>query len=218
MEKIIIFGLGDNAELAKYYFEIDSQYIVYGFTVDKEFKDKEKFCGLPVLEWEKVGFEYKPDKFMLFIATGYGDMNRFREKKYLEGKKRGFKFANYLSSKASIFTDMIGENNFILENNTIQPYVKIGNNNVFWSGNHIGHHGSIGDNNFITSQVTVAGRVNIKNNCFLGINATIRDHIIINSFTLIGAGAWISKNTEEYEVYTIPPSKKIDKKSIDLKI
>ena len=124
----------------------------------------------------------------------------------------------YIGKDYPLFFNNIEEMNLILEDNTIQPFVKIGNNNVIWSGNHIGHHSIIGDNNFITSQVTIAGRVEIKNNCFIGINSSIRDHIIIENYTLIGAGTWIAKNTEIYGVYTIPSSKKIDTKSVELKI
>lgn len=218
MNKVIIFGMGDNAELAKFYFENDSEYEVIAFTVNKEFLNQEKFCELPVVEWEIIEKYYTPEEYVLFIAVGYGNMNKVREEKYIEGKQKGYTFANYISTKASIFTKDIGENNFILEDNTIQPFVKIGNNNVIWSGNHIGHHGTIGDHNFITSQVTISGRVIIENNCFIGVNSTVRDHIKIREFTLIGAGAWISKDTEKYGVYTIPSAKKLDEKSLDLKI
>lgn len=218
MKKVIIFGTGDNAELAKFYFENDTDNEVIGFTVNKEYIKKEKFCDLPLIEWETIENIYNPKEYYLFIAVGYGQMNNVREEKYKEGKRKGYKFVNYISSKATIWTKDIGENNFILEDNTIQPFVKIGNNNVIWSGNHIGHHGSIGDNNFITSQVTISGRVQIGNNCFIGVNSTLRDHIKIANYTLIGAGAWISKDTEEYGVYTIPSAKKWDKNSKEIKI
>lgn len=155
MDKVVIFGIGDNAELAKYYFENDSKYEVVAFTVDKEYETNELFHGLPVVSFENLEEYYSPEEVMLFIAIGYTNMNEIREIKYLDGKKRGYKFANYLSSRANILTDKIGENNFILEDNTIQPYVEIGNNNVFWSGSHIGHHGKIGNNCFITGSLSI---------------------------------------------------------------
>ena len=142
MKKIVIFGIGDNGELAKYYFENDEKYKndyeVVAFTVQKEYLTEKEFKGIPVVEFENLEKIYPPEEFYLFVAVGYTAMNEVREKVYLEGKKRGYKYVSYISSKANIFTDKIGENNFILEDNTIQPFVEIGNNNVLWSGNHIG--------------------------------------------------------------------------------
>lgn len=218
MKDVVIFGLGDIAELTKFYFDTDSLLKVVAFSVDEQYLNSKSFCGLPVVDWKSLIEHFPPERYSLFVAVGYNDMNRLREIKYYEGKKMGYDYVNYVSSKASIFTDKIGENNFILEDNTIQPFVEIGNNNIIWSGNHIGHHSRIGNHNFISSQVTISGRVEIKDNCFLGINSSIKDHITIECFSLIGAGTWISKNTEEYGVYSIPSSKKQEAKSIDLKI
>jgi len=218
MEKIIVFGTGDNAELAKYYFDNDSDIEVVAFTVNQEYIEKEEFCGLPLVPWEEIIELYSPKEFGLFVAVGYGQMNEIREAKYQEGKEKGYTFVNYISSKATILTSDIGENNFILEDNTIQPFVRIGSNNVIWSGNHIGHHGAIGNNCFITSQVTISGRVVVEDNCFIGVNSTLRDHITIKYKTLISAGAWISKDTDEYGVYITKRAEKISKKSTDLKI
>ena len=218
MKKLVIFGLGDNAELAKYYFETDTGYEVVAFSVDSNFRDKEEFCGLPVIDFECLVKEYPPFKFDLFVAVGYADMNTVRESKYLQAKEWGYTLPNYISTRATVLTGEIGDNNFILEDNTIQPFVKIGNNNVIWSGNHIGHHGVVGNNCFITSQVTISGRVEIADNCFLGVNSTFRDHIKIAYKTLVGAHAWISKDTNEFDVFVPESTKKFPKKSNELKI
>ena len=74
----------------------------------------------------------------------------------MKGKKKGYDFYSYVSPKATVLTNKIGENCFILEDNTIQPFVEIGNNCVLWSGNHIGHHGKIDDHVFITSHCVVS--------------------------------------------------------------
>ena len=56
MKRIIIFGIGDNGELAKYYFENDekykNEYKVEAFTVQKEYLTEKKFKGVPVVEFE----------------------------------------------------------------------------------------------------------------------------------------------------------------------
>ena len=146
-------------------------------------------------------------------------MNDVRESMYNQMKALGYKLPNYISPYCSFLTEeSIGDNNFILEDNTIQPFVKIGSNNVFWSGNHIGHDGEVGDHNFITSHVVISGFTKITNHCFIGVNATIRDAIVIAPKTLIAAGAIIMKDTCEKGVYVPARSLLMDKKSDQLTI
>jgi UDP-3-O-[3-hydroxymyristoyl] glucosamine N-acyltransferase len=95
----------------------------------------------------------------------------------------------------------VGDNCFILEDNTIQPFVTIGSNVTLWSGNHIGHDSTIADHVFIASHVVVSGHVEIGSFVFIGVNATLRNSIRIAPGTLIGAGAVIMKSTKEQGVY-----------------
>ncbi|RZK16425.1 MAG: sugar O-acyltransferase, partial [Flavobacterium sp.] len=116
-------------------------------------------------------------------------------------------------SKATILNDgKIGDNCFILEDNTIQPFTSIGNNVVLWSGNHIGHHGMIKDHVSFTSHVVMSGHCVIEENCFLGVNATLRDGINLAKGTLVAMAAAITKNTEEWGVYVGNPAKKLEGK------
>lgn len=218
-KKLLIFGMSANSKLARFYFEKDTNYMVVGFIVNKEYIKEDQFCGLPVFAFEEIQTKFPKSDYDIFVAIGYSQMNKVREKIYNELKTMGYELPNYISPLCSFLTEEpIGDNNFILEDNTIQPFVKIGSNNVLWSGNHIGHDGSIGDHNFITSQVVVSGFTKIKNNCFIGVNATIRDSIVIESETLIAAGASIMENTVEQGVYVPPKSVLISKKSSELKI
>ena len=45
MCEIIIFGSGEIAQLAKYYFDTDSGYEVVGFCVDKDYRLGDSFEG-----------------------------------------------------------------------------------------------------------------------------------------------------------------------------
>ena len=217
MKQIVIFGTGQIAQLASYYFMHDSDYEVAAFTVDKAFVESDTFFGMPVVASEEVDSVYPPNEFSMFIALSYAKMNINRERKYFWAKEKGYCLVSYLSSKATIWPEITGENCFILEDNTIQPNAVIGNNVTLWSGNHIGHHSSIGNNTFVSSHVVVSGNVKIGKNCFLGVNSTFRDGISIADFTLIGAGCYISKSILEPETaYTVPPALIHKKKSIDL--
>ncbi len=218
-KKLIIIGLSNNAKLAAYYFERDSEYSVIGFSVNSDYINEDKFYNLPVYELETLDINFPPTEVDVFVAVGYKNMNLIRESLYDTVKSKGYFLPNYISSKCSFLSEeSIGDNNFILEDNTIQPFVKIGSNNVLWSGNHIGHDVEIGDHNFITSQVVISGFTKIRNHCFLGVNATLRDGIEIANKTLIAAGAIIMKSTNEDEVYLGAKSVLLDKKSIDLTI
>src|SRR5512139_2205990 len=127
----------------------------------------------------------------------------------------GYTLGHYVRSRCSYLAHTPpGDNCFILEDNTIQPFVTIGNNVTLWSGNHIGHDATIEDHCFITSHVVVSGYVRIGTRTFIGVNATLRNSITIAPQTLIGAGAIIMKNTKPKGVY-MPERAKLFEKTSD---
>lgn len=201
---LIIFGTGPIAELAYAYFTEDSPFSVVAFTVNAEFIENSKFCDLPVVPFEDVKDHFAPSEYAAFVAVSYTGLNAVRKEKYLALKALGYDIASYVSSRASVLNGQdIGENCFILEDNTIQNYAKIGNNVTLWSGNHIGHHSRIGDHTFISSHVVVSGGVAIGEQCFLGVNSTIRDGIKVGDRCLIGAGALILADAEADGAYVV---------------
>ncbi|HEX5874402.1 MAG TPA: acetyltransferase [Pyrinomonadaceae bacterium] len=215
MAKLIIFGAGDIARLAHYYFTRDSEHQVIAFTVDQKYRQGETFLDLPLVSFEEVTDSYPPDECKMFVALSYARMNRLREEKYHAAKEKGYELVSYISSRCSFLTDHpVGDNCFILEDNTIQPFVRIGNNVTLWSGNHIGHDATIEDHCFLASHIVVSGYVRIGNNCFIGVNATLRNSITIAPETLIGAGAVIMKDTVPKGVY-LPPRAELSKKTSD---
>lgn len=200
-KKLIIFGAGQIAELAYHYFSSDSEYSIQAFSVDKEYIESDDFFGLPVIAFEEIQASFPPEDYEMFIALSYSEVNSIRKKKYFAAKAKGYKLASYISSRATILNDMsIGDNCFILENNTIQPFVSIGNNVTLWSGNHIGHHSEICDHVFIASHVVVSGGVHIGSQSFLGVNATLINNISIGDGCVIGAGALVNSNVESHLV------------------
>lgn len=199
---LVIFGTSDIAQLAHYYFTSDSDYEVVAFSVDAAYLTEHVFCGLPVCAFEELRAHYAPEKIELFVALSYSKLNAVRKEKYLAGKAMGYRFANFISSHATVLNDgRVGENCFILEDNTIQPFVTLGNNVTLWSGNHIGHHSTIRDHSFIASHVVISGGVEIGEQCFIGVNATLRDHIKVGDRCVIGAGALLLSDAEPEGVY-----------------
>ncbi|MDH4872497.1 acetyltransferase [Pseudomonas sp. BN515] len=201
-KKLVIFGSRDAAQLAHFYFTSDSDYEVVAFTVDAEHIEDKSFCNLPIVPFENVTEHYPPDTHEIFVALGYSKLNQIRKEKYLAAKALGYRVASYISSHATVLNeDRIGENCFVLEDNTIQPFVTIGNNVTLWSGNHIGHHSTIHDHCFIASHVVISGGVVVNESCFIGVNATLRDHITVGELSVIGAGALLLADVAPEGVY-----------------
>jgi sugar O-acyltransferase (sialic acid O-acetyltransferase NeuD family) len=199
---LVIFGTGDIAQLAHFYFNTDSEYEVVAFTVDAAYLTETVFYGLPVIAFEEVKIRFSPEQCEIFVALSYSKLNAVRKEKYLAAKALGYRIASFISTHATVLNEgRIGENCFIFEDNTIQPFVTIGNNVTLWSGNHIGHHSTIKDHCFIASHVVVSGGVEIGEQCFIGVNATLRDHIKIGEKCVIGAGALLLADTEPEGVY-----------------
>lgn len=212
MSKVIIFGLEDFAELAYYYLLNDSNYDVVAFCVNQDFMaGKYEFNGLPVIAFEEIEKIYPPNEYKFFAPMSPAKMNRVRESIFFEIKKKGYQLISYVSSKATVFSNQIGENCFILEDNTIQPFTKIGNNVILWSGNHIGHHGIIEDHVMFTSHVVMSGHCIVKKYCTLGVNSTLRDGVTIAEGTFVAMGACIIRNTDEWSIYKGNPAIKTEK-------
>lgn len=207
-KNILIFGIGKISEVAYYYLKNDTDLNIIGFILEKDFINDEKTkFNLPIIEFENIENKYFPNEHYLFAPCTGSNLNKFRERIYNTGKEKGYNFYTYISSKSNIYTEEIGENCFILEDNTIQPYTKIGNNCILWSGNHIGHHSIIEDHVFITSHVVISGMCLIKKYCYLGVNSSIRDNITLEEGTVVGMSASITKNTEGNSIYVGIPAK-----------
>jgi len=213
--RIVIFGTLDTAELAHWYLENDSPYSVAAFTVNKEYMDRDTFKDRPVVPFEELEQHYPPSEYRLFAPMTGVKMNNVRKKIYEEGKAKGYDFISYVSSKATVCDNEIGENCFILEDNTLQPFTKIGNNVVMWSGNHIGHHGIIENHVFFTSHVVLSGHCHVKERAWFGVNSTIRDYTTIGEGSLIGMGALITKDTEPNGLYIGAPAKKQERTALE---
>jgi sugar O-acyltransferase (sialic acid O-acetyltransferase NeuD family) len=201
-QPLVVFGTGDIAELAQYYFERDTDHEVVAFTVDGAYVRESNFAGRPVVAFEDLASAFAPDRHAFFAALSYSQLNALRTAKYQAGKALGYRIASYVSPRASVLNGgAIGEHAFILEDNTIQPFSVIGANVTLWSGNHIGHHSRIGDNCFLASHIVVSGGVEVGESCFVGVNATIRDHVRIGARCVVGANALILADVEPEGVY-----------------
>lgn len=217
MSDLVIFGTGSFAELAHFYFSRDSDHRVVAFTADADHIRQPTAAGLPVVAFESLDREFPASQCRMFVAVGYRQVNGIRERVYEEAKRRGYELVTYVSSRCTFYSGTpIGDNCFIFEDNTIQPFVTIGNDVVMWSGNHVGHHTTIGDHTFLASHVVISGHVKVGRRCFFGVNATVRDAITIGDRSVIGAGAIVMKSTRPDEVYIAARTERDHRKSGDI--
>jgi sugar O-acyltransferase (sialic acid O-acetyltransferase NeuD family) len=194
-KKLVIVGAGETGEIACEYFTVDSEYEVVGFAIDRSFITTESVAGLPVIPLDELELKFPPAEYWAFVAASSTKLNRVRSHLYSVIKNKNYRIASYISSRAFIWRNVqIGENCFIFEDNTIQPFVKIGNNVVLWSGNHIGHNSSIQNHCFLSSHVVVSGFCNVGEYSFLGVNSTIINNINVGKDCFIGAGALVQKD------------------------
>jgi acetyltransferase-like isoleucine patch superfamily enzyme len=107
----------------------------------------------------------------------------------------------------------VGENCFILDNQSISLDVTIGNNVVMWSSNHIGDLSTIQDHAWISSGVTVAANVTVGERAFLGIGATIANHVRIAPDSFVGADVLLTSDTDAGGVYMAGERAKLPVKS-----
>lgn len=205
---IVVFGAGELAEVANYYFSRDTGRKIAAFTIDAVHLQETTFCGRPVVPFEMVNRDFDPHAYEMFVAVGYSRLNGLRQDKCLAAIEKGYGLASYISRRASVADNVTyGWNNFILEDNTLQPFVTIGNGVTLWCGNHIGHHASIGDFAFISSHVVISGGVKVGERTFMGVNATTNDHITIGARCVIGSGALIVKDVADEGVLSAEPAK-----------
>jgi len=197
-KKIILFGTGDLAQIAKGYFERDTEYQPVCFTVDRSYLGKTELLGLPVVPYDELEYRYSPIDHEAHVCVVYDAMNRTRAAICRRMESDGYKLASYISPHAFIAPSVrLGKHCFIFENNVIQDFVEIGDNAIFWSGNHIGHNSRIHNNVFISSHVVVSGHCDIGHNSFIGVNSTLANNTVLGKESWVMHGAVLSGNIPE---------------------
>ena len=216
MQKIVIFGTGELAQRIFFYLK-NSEDEVVAFSANKSNIDSNELLGLPVVEFENIEQKYPPEKFSMFIALAYSDMNKKRAKFFDEAKSKGYELYSYVHPSTKIWDEFeMGENCFILAENIIQPFVKIEDNVLIGSNNLISHNTVIEKNCFLTSNITLGGHITIGANSFVGLSATINQRVKIGKECIIGAGTLITKDVNDKEVYAENSSKKLPQSSSEI--
>jgi sugar O-acyltransferase (sialic acid O-acetyltransferase NeuD family) len=218
--RLVIIGAGEFAQIACEYFEHDSPYDVVAFSVECQYLSQTTLADRPVVEYETLQHSHPPKDHDIFVAIPASQLNRLRTRLYQDARRKGYRAATYVSSRAFVWRNaIVGEHCFIFENNVVQPFVTIGNNCILWSGNHLGHRTVLHDNVFVASHAVISGYCEIGENCFIGVNATFNDNVNVAPDNVIGAGALVTRDTEPGRIYVGSPARALpDKSSLAVKL
>jgi sugar O-acyltransferase (sialic acid O-acetyltransferase NeuD family) len=202
MRDLVIFGTGQIAEVVHYYFTQNAGRNVVAFTVDADYVTQDSLLGVPVVPFDEVLKAFPPETHEIFVAMSFKKVNKLRMQKVAEVEALGYTLAHFVHTNSTVWSGFEAQpNTFIMENNTIQPFVTIGKNVIVWSGNHIGHHTQICDHCFISSHVVISGSVTVGEGSFLGVNSTIRDNVKLGSHVVLGAGVLLLADAPDNGVY-----------------
>lgn len=217
---LVVIGAGEFAQIACEYFDHDSDYEVIAFSVEYDYLNQASLAGRPVVPYERLETHYPSSDVHVFVAIPATGLNRLRTRFYQDVKRRDYRCATYISSRAFVWRNAeVGENSFVFEHNVVQPFVSIGNNCVLWSGNHIGHRTVVRDNVFIASHAVISGYCEIGASSFIGVNTTFNDGVKVAQDNVIGAGALVTGDTEPGKVYVGAPARALPHRaSLDVRL
>ncbi|MDP9195304.1 MAG: acetyltransferase [Pseudomonadota bacterium] len=198
---LVIVGNSEIARIATEYFVHDSSHAIQAYATERDYVGDGRFLDRHVLALEDLPASFPPGEVDVFVAVGSGKLNRIRTRLVQRIRDLGYSLTSYVSSRAFVWHNVqIGENCFILEDNTLQPFVKIGNNVTLWSGNHIGHGSIIEDHVFIASHVVISGLCRIGESSFMGVNSATAEEVVIARDNFIAMGAAVTKSTQPDQV------------------
>jgi hypothetical protein len=217
-KKLIIYGVGAQAELAYAYFEKDSNYTVIAFAVEKSYLKEDNVFGVPVLPFESIEERVAPTDADMFVAIGPIKLNMVLKDFCEKARAKGYKLASYCPAiVTNYFEPSFDENCFFDHATQFHPFVKIGRG-VTMIASNVGHHVEIGNFTFITT-TTIGGKVIIEDHVFIGMGTVIKEGVRIGKGSIIGMGCHITKDVAPYSVYSIPgtkPRENADSRDIEL--
>ncbi len=212
MKEIIVYGLNSlSKELIKF-IQFEKKNVIKYIVLDRKYITYNHYEDIKIIAYEDLKKIYENNQEIL-ITFGYSNMNKLKKSKYEQCKNDGYKIHTYISEKAMVYTDNIGEGNIIMPNVVVSNGVILNKCNIIYPSVVIGHDCNIGSFNFIASSVTILGKAIIGDRCFLGGNSTILDAKKVADATLVGAGAILSQDTEDEQVILPEKSKILNKKS-----
>jgi sugar O-acyltransferase (sialic acid O-acetyltransferase NeuD family) len=204
MTKIIVFGTGKIADVFHTLAVDSSAPSVAGFTCDGSFMHANEFHGLPVVPFDSVETAFPPADFAMFVAIGYQALNSIRAQRCAQARDKGYRLVSFVGPRACVpSTCRYGENCWIMDGASVQPFARLGNNVFVWNNAVVGHHAQVEDNCWLASNCTVSSTATVGPSCFIGVNAAIGHNLTVGARNILGAGTVITRSTDPDGVYVV---------------
>ncbi len=199
MERIVIVGCGQHANVVLYNMKCQGKYEAIGY-FDSDIKKLGKsYFGYKVLECydnqnlKDLITKYGTNKFFI----GFGNM-KYRKIVYEEFVNAGWEAVNIYHPNAVISKEAkIGNGVLIEAGCLITPNPIIGNNVVINTGSQVNHDNTVEDHVYIASGVILSGGVTIKENSLIDDGVIVTLGKSIGKNCIIGAGSVVTKDIED---------------------
>ena len=114
-KKLAIFGNSTMAEIVFFYFNNFSDYKIEFFITEKKFQKKKKLFGIKVISLDQFLRLNKKD-YTVFVAIGYRELNKRRERFFNLFKKRNYTLTNFVHPNAITRDSRISTKKIIISN------------------------------------------------------------------------------------------------------
>lgn len=213
LERIIIVGCGQHANVVIYNIKAQNKYEVIGYFDSDENKSGLYFGGYKVIEnypkcdLAELKKKYNTNKFFI----GFGNM-KYRRLVYEQFSEAGWDAVNIFHPNAVISADSkIGKGVLIEAGCLITPNPIIGNNVVINTGSQVNHDNIIKNHVYIASGVILSGGVTIGENTLIDDGVIVSLGKSVSEECIIGAGAVVTKDLLIAGTYFGIPAKLIEK-------
>lgn len=206
---VVIFGVGLSSRSAAFVVAHDSPHRPVAYTVHERFIKEPQFAGLPVRRFEDLERVLPPERVVMLAPIGWTRMGGLRAEVVAAGKAKGYRFVNYVSSRALTWPGFTaGENCMIFDGAIVEPYARIGENCIVRAGAMLSHDAELGDHCFVAPRALIGGAARIGANCFVGANSTVTSGVRVAPRCFIAGGAVVTADTQPDGIYRGNPARR----------